>query len=173
MAAWYRACVSDLFFWDFGFRASDFVLRISDFFFGISTKGLLVVEESSRQPAPEDPRVRLAGERTLLAWVRTGLAMMGFGFVVARFGLFLQEIAAAGQKPVPPSTGLSLWIGTALVLLGVTVNGLAAAEHVRFLRRLDRGEAYHAPRWSLGVIVAVVLAALGVGMTVYLLLLAG
>lgn len=44
----------------------------------------------------EDPRVRLAGERTLLAWIRTGLAMMGFGFVIARFGLFLRETAAAG-----------------------------------------------------------------------------
>ena len=42
----------------------------------------------------EDPRVRFAIERTLLAWVRTGLALMGFGFVVARFGLFLREIEA-------------------------------------------------------------------------------
>ena len=48
---------------------------------------------NSNQPA-EDPRTRFAGERTLLAWVRTGLAMMGFGFVVARFGLFLRELEA-------------------------------------------------------------------------------
>ena len=41
-----------------------------------------------------DPNVRMAAERTLLAWIRTGLAMMGFGFVVARFGLFLRELAA-------------------------------------------------------------------------------
>ena len=41
-----------------------------------------------------DPRIYFAAERTLLAWVRTGLAMMGFGFVVARFGLFLRELAA-------------------------------------------------------------------------------
>ena len=46
---------------------------------------------------PDDPRVRFAAERTLLAWMRTGLALMGFGFVVARFGLFLREIAAAGH----------------------------------------------------------------------------
>ncbi|HTG58643.1 MAG TPA: DUF202 domain-containing protein, partial [Terriglobia bacterium] len=34
----------------------------------------------------------LAAERTFLAWIRTGLALMGFGFVVARFGLFLQAL---------------------------------------------------------------------------------
>ena len=49
------------------------------------------------QPTGEDPRVRFAAERTLLAWIRTGLALMGFGFVVARFGLFLREIAAASR----------------------------------------------------------------------------
>ena len=58
-----------------------------------------------------DPRVRYAIERTLLAWVRTGLALMGFGFVVARFGLFLHEIEAVRQNAMPKvSTGLSLWI---------------------------------------------------------------
>ena len=41
----------------------------------------------------------LAAERTFLAWVRTGLALMGFGFVVARFGLFLQQLRLANQVP--------------------------------------------------------------------------
>jgi putative membrane protein len=121
-------------------------------------------------PEPEDPRVRLAGERTLLAWVRTGLALMGFGFVVARFGLFLRELAATGGGTAPASTGLSLWIGTALVVLGVAVNLLAAAEHRRLLRDLDRRRPYQPPRWSLGLIVSVVLAAVGLAMAAYLLL---
>jgi putative membrane protein len=120
---------------------------------------------------PEDPRVRFAGERTLLAWVRTGLALMGFGFVVARFGMFLHELAAVGHGTPRHSTGISLMIGTALVLIGVVVLVLASGQHVQFLRRLDRGEAYKAPRWSLAVVVALLLAALGVGMMAYLVLL--
>jgi putative membrane protein len=120
---------------------------------------------------PEDPNTRLAGERTLLAWIRTGLAMMGFGFVVARFGLFLSELAAVGNLAHAPRTGFSLWIGTGLVLLGVAVNLLAAFEHRRFLHRIDQRQPYVAPRWSLGVIVAVVLAIIGVGMAVYLVFL--
>ncbi len=118
----------------------------------------------------EDPRVRFAGERTLLAWIRTGLAMMGFGFVVARFGLFLREIAMTENARPPVSMGISLWIGISLVVLGVVVNLLASLQHARFLRRLNRGDPYEAPRWSLSVLVSVVLALLGLGMTTYLLL---
>ena len=60
--------------------------------------------------SPPDPRVRFAAERTLLAWVRTGVALMGFGFVVARFGLFLRELAAqSGREPL--SSGWSVVVG--------------------------------------------------------------
>ena len=79
------------------------------------------MDTSNRSKEPEDPRVRFAGERTLLAWIRTGLAMMGFGFVVARFGLFLREIAAGENIRPIVSTGISLWIGLGLVTLGVIV----------------------------------------------------
>ena len=125
-------------------------------------------EDKAAGAVPPDPRVALAAERTLLAWMRTGLAMMGFGFVVARFGLFLRELAQAGQHAPGQHLGLSLWLGTGLVVLGVAVTLLAALQHARILRRLRRGEAYRMPRWSLAVIVAVLLAALGLGMTAYL-----
>jgi putative membrane protein len=120
-------------------------------------------------PAFDDPRVPLAAERTLLAWVRTGLAMMGFGFVVARFGLFLHEVAAARGGPAPPTEARSVWLGAGLVVLGVAVNLLAAYRHVRPLRQLGRGGAYRPSAWSLGVVVTLLLAALGAALTVYLL----
>jgi putative membrane protein len=119
------------------------------------------------EPA-DDPRVPLAAERTLLAWVRTGLALMGFGFVVARFGLFLHELAATRGAPGEPPSGLSRWVGAALIGLGVVVNVLAAVRHVRLLGRLRRGEPYRPSAWSLGVVVTGLLAALGVVMTAYL-----
>jgi putative membrane protein len=94
---------------------------------------------------------------------------MGFGFVVARFGLFLREIAAARHATPRHSSGLSLWIGTALAVLGICVTLFAAAQHWRILQRLNRGEDYIAPAWSLGLVVAGMMAILGVGIVAYLL----
>jgi putative membrane protein len=121
-------------------------------------------------PTPEDPRTRFAAERTLLAWVRTGLALMGFGFVVARFGLFLREVAAAGGDVVRPNPGnWSSRFGVALVLLGVVITVLAAVEYRTILGRINRGEPYRPPRWSLGLLASAVLAAIGLAMAGYLL----
>ena len=123
---------------------------------------------------PQDPRVRFAAERTLLAWMRTGLAMMGFGFVVARFGLFLREIAAAGHVAIHHrSTGWSLWIGVGLIALGVAVSLLASFEYFRFVRLAKQGQSY-APRTALlAVVVAVILGLLGIVMAIYLIAIAG
>ena len=106
--------------------------------------------------APEqDPRIYFAAERTFLAWLRTGLALMGFGFVVARFDI------------ISTTSRGSLWAGTAMVLLGVVVNIYAAIAHQRFSARFHRNEPEpHDPRF--GVITASVLAAVGFAMAVYL-----
>jgi inner membrane protein YidH len=118
----------------------------------------------------DDPRVWLAAERTFLAWIRTGVALMGFGFVVARFGLFLRELAAAHQLGVHGTTGLSLWLGSALLIIGIAVNVGATVQHVRLLNRLNRGEVLDSYS-SAAIGVALVLAVLGLLMVVNIVLL--
>lgn len=121
-----------------------------------------------RPQDPADPRVYFAAERTLLAWLRTGLAMMGFGFVVARFGLFIRELSIAQDLPPPPEISVSLLAGTALILLGVAVNIGAAVAHLRTLRRLQRAQPLIFGPVSMAVAVSFSLALIGLLMAAYL-----
>jgi putative membrane protein len=96
---------------------------------------------------------------------------MGFGFVVARIGVFLRELAAAQpgvQRPLPSHSAQSLWLGLGLVVLGVVVQGVALLEHQRQVRRYLTGEVIEARAWSLAAQAGIVLAALGVAIAAYL-----
>jgi len=110
----------------------------------------------------------LAAERTLLAWIRTGLALMGFGFVVARFGLFLQQLQVMQRASAALSYGLSLWFGTALIAVGVFVNVFAGWHHMRLIRGLDRGDTEHSRPSTEAVAIAFFLALVGLAMAIYL-----
>ncbi len=100
----------------------------------------------------------LAAERTLLAWIRTGLALMGFGFVVARFGLFLQELQVVQHTQSAQSFGFSLWFGTALIAVGVIMNVFAGWRHAKLVRELDRGDTAHTGSSRQAVAIAFFLA---------------
>lgn len=110
----------------------------------------------------------LAAERTLLAWIRSGLALMGFGFVVARFGLFLEQIQAIQHSSLAQSYGLSLWFGTALIAVGVFVNLFAGWHHARLVRQLERGDASYSHPANVAVVIAFFLALVGLVMAIYL-----
>jgi putative membrane protein len=124
---------------------------------------------SDKGRGTDDPRVYFAAERTFLAWIRTGLGLMGVGFAVSRFGLFLREMRSADPHSAIHTNGLSVYGGVALVALGVVVNVTAILQHIRTTHELHEG------RWVAGrvstsaVILALILAAVGVGMAGYLL----
>lgn len=119
-----------------------------------------------------DPRIIYALERTLLAWIRTGLAMMGLGFVVAHFSLFLKEITQNNLEP--PTPGLSFYFGITLIAFGVLVNVFSAVRHHQDLKRVMSGKFTLATRrFPMGEFVGILLAIVGALMVGYLLRLDG
>src|SRR5690242_4071640 len=79
----------------------------------------------------DDPRIYLAAERTFLAWVRTSIALMGFGFLIARFSFWLREYAEVQGMPVALHSHrrVSPWLGFGMVVVGVLVCVTAATRH--------------------------------------------
>lgn len=114
-----------------------------------------------------DPRIYFAAERTVLAWLRTGLAVVGIGFLVARFGLFLQVLQAPQREPQTPL--LSTLIGVGFVLSGAVMIGVSGWQHVRFCRRLTQDQL--PPMYSIrfSQIVVLFVALLSGILAVYLL----
>lgn len=123
------------------------------------------METTSLKPSLAD---FFAEERTFLAWIRTGLSLMGFGFVVARFGLFLQELQVVQHNLVLQSHILSLWFGTALILIGVLVNLYAALRHTQLIAQLNSGEVAYPRPSKRAAILALLLALIGLAMAIYL-----
>ncbi len=86
----------------------------------------------------------LANERTFLAWVRTSIGIMGFGFVVVKFSLFIRQISAVlGTKSHYQPTGYSPVIGILLVGLGSLTILLGYLRYHSTKRQLDQGQYYH------------------------------
>lgn len=120
-----------------------------------------------------DPRVFFAAERTLLAWVRTGLTVMAFGFVVARFGLFLRLLAAQQNHGIAEAQAhnqVSNAVGIALVLIGVVCLILGAVQHRSFIATLPAIDVPRSHAAIYPIVLSLLLAALGLVLAVYLAL---
>ncbi len=113
-----------------------------------------------------DPRVFFAAERTLMAWNRTGLTLMAFGFVIERFDLFVTMLARLPEKPL--DHGLSFWIGMAFIWLGAASSALAVVQYRKVLHTLNPNEVPQGYWVNMGVLTNLAVAALGFLLTAYL-----
>ncbi len=113
-----------------------------------------------------DPRVFFAAERTLLAWTRTSLTLMAFGFVVERFGLLqatlLPRMGEALQRD------LSFWIGLSFIVLGSLTSATAVWQYRQILRTLGDEEIPVGYLTNLGSWANQLVALLGLALTFYL-----
>jgi len=115
--------------------------------------------------------VFFAAERTLLAWLRTGLTIIGIGFVVARFGLFVRLLSLQTQIPIQ-SSGTSLLtsanLGITFVVVGSLAILFAAVQQHRFVATLSPLDLPPAYSRNVAVALALVVAALGIALAAYL-----
>lgn len=112
-----------------------------------------------------DPRVFFAAERTLLAWNRSSLALMAFGFVIERFGLLLYILLPKHDTTL--QRGLSFWTGLIFVLLGAFVAAYSTVQYRKVLHTLKPVEIPDGYRTDPGIISNLIVAVLGLVLTVY------
>ncbi len=112
-------------------------------------------------------RVHMANERTFLAWIRTSVAIMAFGFVVEKFSLFVKQMAYyLGKESSPPPPGYSSVIGIVLVGLGVAMGVLAFIRYKAVERQIE-DDTYH-PSVVLSVMLFLSILSIGVFLVFYL-----
>jgi putative membrane protein len=114
-----------------------------------------------------DPRVLFAAERTLLAWQRSAIALMGFGFVVERFGLFLEVVMH--QPQVSAQRSFSLACGVLLLILGAAVALISARQFLQVAKDLDPSVVPPGYWTRVGVVLNVIIAMIAVVLAVHFL----
>jgi putative membrane protein len=119
-----------------------------------------------------DPRVFFAAERTLLAWVRSGITVMALGFVVAKFGLFLTLLTSASvaANASHHNNELSNVFGIALVIIGVAITIGAQLNHQRYIKTLPPNDVPKLAISWLPTLLAASVAVVGLLLAAYLLI---
>lgn len=104
-------------------------------------------------------REHQANERTFLAWLRTSIGMIGFGFAIARFGLFLRELQASVTGSPDTETAIAInsqTLGVALVIMGIIFIPLSVWRYNRVFQQIEFS-AYRASRWMVWLTASTVM----------------
>ena len=110
-----------------------------------------------------------ANERTFLAWVRTAVALMAFGFVVERFDLFLQAIPLQGQSHArAPSSTLADTAGLAFIAIGVAMIAISGWRFARIAKEIESEADVPSTGERLDLTLAALVGLLGVALFLYL-----
>jgi putative membrane protein len=111
-----------------------------------------------------------ANERTFLAWVRTAIAVMAFGFVIEKFDLFLRYAApAAAQQEVAPHGGaIANAAGLAFIVLGIAIIVISGWRFVRTTKDIDSEDEVTGPGERFDVALAGMIGFLGAALFLYL-----
>lgn len=126
------------------------------------------MEESKQGGKAPSPSDHLANERTFLAWIRTSIAIMGFGFVVVKFSLFVRQLSLAlEEKAVLPAKGYSPFIGISLVVIGAVMALLAFIRYRSIERHLSQGTYF--PSFLLSLLMTIAILFISFVLVVYLL----
>ena len=121
-----------------------------------------------KQKITVNPNDHLANERTFLAWIRTSIALMGFGFVVVKFSLFIRQLALVlPGKVVLPTKGYSSEIGILLVAIGAAM-ALLSFFRYRSTEKQLLDEAYQ-PSFLLSVFLTAAILVISALLIYYLL----
>jgi len=113
-----------------------------------------------------------ANERTFLAWVRTGIAIIAFGFVVEKFNLFVRTIAEASKAgsrlQFERFTGaFSHYDGLVLIVIGIAIILISLFRFIRTGRMIDDAQSHSASGIKAELVLAVALGVIVIAMTVY------
>jgi putative membrane protein len=122
------------------------------------------------QAMPEHGKIsdHLANERTFLAWIRTSVGLMGFGFVVVKFSIFVRQLSIAVDRPVLPSSrGYSSVMGIILVAFGALIGILSFYRYRKVERQIS--EPGYKPSGLLLNLLAASILLIGISLVVYLL----
>jgi putative membrane protein len=112
-------------------------------------------------------REHLANERTFLAWIRTSIALMGFGFVIVKFTLFLKQLALLLETRGTPSKGYSSIAGVGMVAIGVIIAILAFLQYKKNEKWI-KNNYYVSSSW-LSLLITFILITGGIFLIFYLL----